>query len=83
LSSFVVAAVGLLVCLVPIGVTAARGSTMDAVVAYQGASSIMVMALILLPQGFLRTGLFEFPVLTAVLLLGGGIVFVRLVERYL
>lgn len=81
--SFVVAAVAMLLCLVPIGIAAARGPAMGSVVAYEAASSILVMALILLPQGFFRSGLFEFPVLIAVLLLGGGLVFIRLVERYL
>lgn len=83
MSAFVTAAVGMLLCMVPIGVAAARGSAMEAVVAYEGASSILVMVLILLPQAFIRTGLFEFPVLMAVLLLGGGLVFLRIVERYL
>lgn len=80
--AFLIAAVAMLVALVPLGVAMRRGS-MEAVVAYEAASSIFVMVLILLPQGFGRTGLFEFPVLLAVLLLGGGLVFVRILERWL
>jgi hypothetical protein len=83
MTSFVVASVAMLLCMVPLGVAAIRGSAMDAVVAYEAASSILVMILILLPQAFMRTGLFEFPVIVAVLLLGGGLVFVRALERYL
>jgi hypothetical protein len=82
-SSFVVAAVALLVCLVPIGWVAIRASVMDAVVAYEAVTSIVVIVLVLLPQGFGRSGLFEFPVLMAALLLGGGLVFVRSLERWL
>lgn len=80
---FVVAAVAMLLCMVPIGITAVRGPAMESVVAYEAASSILVMVLVLLPQAFLRTSLFEFPVLMALLLLGGGLVFVRSVERFL
>ncbi len=83
MSSFVVAAAALLVCMVPIGVTAARGDTMESVVAYQAGSSILLMVLLLLPEAFHRNSLFEFPVLVAVLLLGGGLVFVRMAERHL
>jgi hypothetical protein len=42
-----------------------------------------VMILALLAEGFGRPGLFEFPVLLAVLLFGGGLVFVRALEGWL
>lgn len=83
MSSFVVAAVAMVLCMVPLSVVVARGTVMEAVVAYEAVSSVVVMVLILLPEAFGRTGLFEFPVLMAVLLLGGGLVFVRAVERWL
>lgn len=73
----------MLVCTLPLGALAVRGTTMDAVVAYEAVSSIAVMELVLLPQGFDRFGLFEFPVLLAVLLLGGGLVYLRALERWL
>ncbi len=41
------------------------------------------MILALLAEGFGRSGLFEFPVLLAVLLFGGALVFVRALERWL
>lgn len=83
MSSFVVAAVAMLVCIVPIGWVAFRAPLMDAVVAYEAVTSIVVMVLIMLPQAFGRSGLFEFPVLMAAVLLGGGLVFVRSLERWL
>jgi hypothetical protein len=82
-SAFLVAAVAMLLSLIPLGVTMWRSRSMEAVVAYEAVSSISVMVLILLPEGFDRTGLFEFPILMAVLLLGGGLVFVRALERWL
>jgi hypothetical protein len=39
--------------------------------------------LALLAQGFQRSGLFELAVLLAVLMFGGGLVFVRALERWL
>ena len=83
MAGFLVAAVAMLLALVPLGASMLRGGAMEAVVAYEAASSVIVMVLLLLPQGFGRTGLFEFPVLMAVLLLGGGLVFVRTLERWL
>ena len=41
------------------------------------------MVLVLLAEGFRRTGEFELPVLLAVLLFGSGLVFVRFLERWL
>ncbi len=81
--SFVVAAAALLLAMVPLGITAARGTTMDAIVAYEAASTIAVMEYILLPEGFGRPAEFEFPVVLAVLLFGGGVVFLHAVERWL
>jgi hypothetical protein len=73
----------MLVAVIPLGVVACRGSSMEAVVAYEAISSIVVMVLVLIPQGFGRSSEFELPILLAVLLLGSGLVFVRTVERWL
>jgi multisubunit Na+/H+ antiporter MnhF subunit len=54
---------------------------MEAVVAYEAVGSITVMVLILLAEGFRRTGEFELAELLAVLILGSGLVFVRFLER--
>jgi multisubunit Na+/H+ antiporter MnhE subunit len=82
-TGFVVAAIVMLAAVVPCGVVLCRGKVMEAVVAYEVISSIAVMVLILLAQGFQRPALFELPVLLAVLLLGSGLVFVRALERWL
>jgi hypothetical protein len=80
---FVLAAVIMLTAMIPVGIVAWRGPIMEAVVAYEAATSIVVLVLILLPEGFQRPGLFELPVLMAVLLLGAGLVFVHALERWL
>jgi multisubunit Na+/H+ antiporter MnhF subunit len=82
-NAFVVAAIAMLVAIVPCGILLLRGTLMDAVVAYEAISAIAVMVLILLAEGFRRSGEFELPVLLAVLMFGSGLVFVRMLERWL
>jgi multisubunit Na+/H+ antiporter MnhF subunit len=80
---FTVAAIAMLICLIPAGLVVARGDLADAVVAYQFITAVVVMVLALLAQAFQRPSLFELPVLLALLLFGSGLVFVRAVERWL
>jgi multicomponent Na+:H+ antiporter subunit F len=82
-NSFVIAAIVMLVAVIPCGIVVVRGKVMDAVVGYEAVSSIVVMVLVLLAEGFRRPGEFELPVLLAVLLFGSGLVFVRFLERWL
>lgn len=78
---FVLAAIGMLLAAIPCLIVIWRGQTMEAVVAYEAVGSITVMVLILLAEGFRRTGEFELAELLAVLILGSGLVFVRFLER--
>jgi hypothetical protein len=83
MNAFVLAAIGMLLAAVPCLIVLWRDHVMEAVVAYQALGSIAVMVLILLAEGFGRTGEFELPVLLAALVLGSGLVFVRFLERWL
>jgi multisubunit Na+/H+ antiporter MnhF subunit len=82
-TSFVIAAVAMLLALVPAGITLARGTLADAVIGFQFITSVAVLVFALLAEGFKRPSLFEFPVLVALLLFGSGLVFVRALERWL
>jgi multisubunit Na+/H+ antiporter MnhF subunit len=82
-TSFVIAAVAMLLTLLPAGITIARGTLADAVIGFQFITSVAVMIFALLAEGFRRPSLFEFPVLVALLLFGSGLVFVRALERWL
>jgi multicomponent Na+:H+ antiporter subunit F len=82
-NGFVIAAIAMLAAVVPCGIVVVRGQLMDAVVAYEAISSIVLMVLVLLAEGFRRPGEFELPVLLALLLFGSGLVFVRFLERWL
>lgn len=82
-NAFVIAAVAMLISLIPAAITLCRGPLADSVVAYEFISSVVVIVLALLAQGFRRPSEFEFPVILAVLLYGSGLVFVRAMERWL
>jgi multicomponent Na+:H+ antiporter subunit F len=82
-NGFVIAAIAMLLGVIPCGVVVCRGTVMEALVAYELISAIVVMVLILLPEGFRRSGEFDLPLLLAVLLFGSGLVFVRFLERWL
>lgn len=83
MSAFVIAAVAMLAGVVPCGIVMCRGRAMEALVAYETISSIVVMALALLAEGFRRFDEFEFPILMGLLLFGSGVVFLRALERWL
>lgn len=83
MTSFVIAAIAMLVALVPAGVIIVRGTLADAVVGFEFITAVAVLIFALLAEGFKRPSLFEFPVILALLLFGGGLVFVRALERWL
>src|ERR1700735_2052837 len=79
----IIAAIAMLIATIPCGIVVLRAQLMSAVVAYEAISSIIVMVLVLLAEGFGRPGGVGLPVLLAVLLFGSGLVFVRFLERWL
>ena len=83
MNGFVIAAIAMLAAVVPCGITVVRGTVMAALVAYEAISAITVMVLILLAEGFRRSGELELAVLLAVLLFGSGLIFARFLERWL
>jgi multisubunit Na+/H+ antiporter MnhF subunit len=82
-NAFVIAAILMLMGVVPCGIVVWRSTVMEAVVGYQAISSIVVMVLVLLAVGFGRLGELELPIVLAVLLFGSGLVFVHALERWL
>lgn len=81
--AFTAAATAMLICLIPPGIVLARGGLPEAIVAYEFITAVVVLVLALLAQAFQRSGLFELAVLLALLMFGGGLVFVRAMERWL
>jgi multisubunit Na+/H+ antiporter MnhF subunit len=81
--ALVAAAIAMMIAIIPAGIVLYRGELGASVVAYEFITSVVVMVLALLAQGFQRSSLFELPVLLAVLMFGSGLVFVRALERWL
>jgi multicomponent Na+:H+ antiporter subunit F len=81
--AFIAAAIAMLIAIVPAGIVLCRGELAASVVAYEFITSVIVMVLALLAQGFQRSSEFELPVLLAVLMYASGLVFVRTMERWL
>jgi multisubunit Na+/H+ antiporter MnhF subunit len=82
-ASFVVAAIAMLVCMLPAGIVLVRGELAESVVGYEFVTGVAVMVFALLAEGFGRPSLFEFPVLLSVLLYGSGLVFARALQGWL
>lgn len=82
MNAFLWAATAMLVATAPCLALLTRGSAAAAVIAYEVVSAVAVMVFVLVAQGFGRSGEFEFPVLMALFLFGGGMVFVRALERW-
>ena len=83
MNGIVVAAIVMLIGIVPCGIVVWRGTAMEALVGYEAISSIVVMVLVLLAEGFSRFGELELPIVLAVLLFGSGLVFAHALERWL
>jgi multisubunit Na+/H+ antiporter MnhF subunit len=81
--AFVATAIAMLIAIIPAGIVLCRGELAASVVAYEFITSVIVIVLALLAQGFKRSSEFELPVLLAVLMYGSGLVFVRVMERWL
>jgi multisubunit Na+/H+ antiporter MnhF subunit len=81
--AFVAAAIAMLIAIIPAGIVLCRGELAASIVAYEFITSVIIIVLALLAQGFKRSSEFELPVLLAVLMYGSGLVFVRVMERWL
>jgi multicomponent Na+:H+ antiporter subunit F len=80
-NGFMIAAIAMLIALIPCAIVVARGEAMEALVAFEAISAVAVMVLILVAEGFGRPGEFELAELLAVLMFGSGLVYVRFLER--
>jgi multicomponent Na+:H+ antiporter subunit F len=80
--AFVAAAIAMLIAIIPTGIVLCRAELAASVVAFEFITSVIVMVLALLAQGFQRSSLFELPVLLAVLMYASGLVYIRAMERW-
>jgi multicomponent Na+:H+ antiporter subunit F len=81
-NEWLIAASILLVGLVPCGVVMLRGSVIEALVGLQMAGVLQTVVLLLLAEGFHRPPFFDLALVLALLTLAGGLVFARMLERW-
>lgn len=74
---------GLSLGLIPLGIACFRGDEMDRLVALETASTLVALILLLLAQAMRRPVFFDLGLTQAFLSFGGGLVFVRFLERWL
>jgi multicomponent Na+:H+ antiporter subunit F len=82
-NAWLISATVLLFALVPAGIITFRGSSMDRLVGLEMASILTTLTLMLLAQGFQRIPFYDIALAAALLSFGGGLVFVRFLERWL
>jgi multisubunit Na+/H+ antiporter MnhF subunit len=73
----------LLFALVPCGIAAFRGDVMERLVGLEMAGMIDTLLLIMLAEGTQRVNFYDLALALALLAFGGGLVFVRFLERWL
>jgi multicomponent Na+:H+ antiporter subunit F len=82
MNEWLIAATVLLVGLVPCVIVMMRGAVVEALVALQMASVLETVTLLLLAEGYHRAPFFDLALVLALLSLAGGLVFARMLERW-
>jgi multisubunit Na+/H+ antiporter MnhF subunit len=77
------AAFALLFSLVPCMIVCFRGDLADRLVALELASVLTTLDLLLICQGFAHPSFYDLPLALVLLSFGGGMVFVRFLQRWL
>lgn len=80
---WLLAATVMLFCLVPCGIVAFKGEAIDRLIGLEMAGLVEALLLILLAEGFHRLPFYDLALALALLAFGGGMVFVRFLERWL
>jgi multisubunit Na+/H+ antiporter MnhF subunit len=81
-NAWLIAATALLFGLIPCAVVMLRGSVVEALVGLQMAGVLQTVVLMLLAEGFHRPPFFDLAVVLALLTLAAGLVFARMLERW-
>jgi multisubunit Na+/H+ antiporter MnhF subunit len=82
MNAWLLAATILLLGLVPCAIVILRRSIVEALVGLQMAGIVQTVVLLLLAEGFHRTPFYDLALVLALLALAGGLVFARMLERW-
>ncbi|HET7184327.1 MAG TPA: monovalent cation/H+ antiporter complex subunit F [Terriglobales bacterium] len=83
MNAWLIAAAALVFALIPCGIVCFKGTAMDRIVGLEMAGILDCLILLLLAQGMSNPNFYDLAVALALLTLGGGLVFVRFLERWL
>ncbi len=83
MNPWLVAAIGMLICMIPCAVVCFRGDAADRLVGLEMAGIISVIILVLLAEGFHRPPFFDLALALGLLSFAAGMVFTRFLERWL
>jgi multicomponent Na+:H+ antiporter subunit F len=83
MSAWLLAAVVLLLGLVPCAIVCLRGTPMERLVGLEMAGTVDTMVLLVLAQAYGQAIFFDLAVVLALLTFAGALVFVRFLERWL
>ena len=83
MNEWLIAAFVLMFGLIPCGILSFTRNAMNRLVGLQGAVGLLVIIMMLLAEGYHRAFLFDLALMLALLSFGGGMVFVRFLERWL
>jgi len=82
-TAWLLAAVALIVGLVPCAIVCYRGTPMERLVGLELAGTVDTLILLVLAEGYHQAIFFDLAVVLAVLSFAGGLVFARFMERWL
>ncbi len=83
MNPWILTALALLVCMVPCLLLCIRGDTMSRLVGLEAGSTMAVMILLVLTEGYHRIPFVDLALTLALLTYGAGLVFARFLERWL
>jgi multicomponent Na+:H+ antiporter subunit F len=82
-NAWLLAALALLIGLLPCAIVCLRGSPMERLVGLEMAGTVDTLILLVLAEGYEQAIFFDLAVVLAVLTFAGGLVFARVLERWL
>jgi multisubunit Na+/H+ antiporter MnhF subunit len=83
MNAWLLAALALILSLIPAAIVGFRGDPMDRLIGLEFASIITTLTLMLLAHGFQRIPFYDIALAAGLLSFGGGLVFIRFLERWL
>ncbi len=83
MNTWLVAAIAMIVCLIPCGAVCLRGEATDRLAGLETAGTICTLILALLAEAMGRPAFLDLALTMALLSFAGGLVFARFLERWL